>query len=99
MNFRIALGTALLVGLAGCVEDTGSSGSGSSGTPSQVDSMVGPCISQAARMTGVPTGAVVITQRLETGGGPLVTLEAAGVPYSCRRESDGSVTVFSEYAN
>lgn len=57
------------------------------------------CIDQAARYAGVPSGSVVVMSRIETGGGPLITLSAAGQKLSCRTEPNGSVTVFSEYAN
>jgi hypothetical protein len=61
--------------------------------------MADPCIAQAARMTGLNRGAIVVTDRIRTGGGPLLTLNAGGTRYSCRLEDDGRVTVFSEYAN
>jgi hypothetical protein len=57
------------------------------------------CKNQAARYAGVTPGAVVVLSRIETGGGPLLTLQAAGQNLSCRREANGSVTVFSEFAN
>lgn len=57
------------------------------------------CINQAARYANVPAGAITVTSRIETGGGPLITLNAAGQNLSCRREANGSVTVFSEFAN
>lgn len=95
---RLVALAILATGVAGCVEDTGS-GSGLSGTQSQFDAMTAPCISQAGRMTGVPQGAVIVTDRLQTGGGPLLTLSAAGRNLSCRLESDGRVTVFGEFAN
>ncbi len=60
--------------------------------------MTGPCIDQAARLTGLSAGAISVSDNIQTGGGPLLVLNAAGTPYSCRREDDGSVTVFSEFA-
>lgn len=57
------------------------------------------CINQASRYAEVPARSVVVLSRIETGGGPLITLDAAGRKLSCRREADGSVTVFSEFAN
>lgn len=102
MNLKLALGAAALVALAGCVEDTGGSSApndGLSGTQSQFDGMTGPCIDQAARMTGVSRGSVTILDRIRTGGGPILTLNAGGAKYTCRLENDGSVTVFSEFAN
>ena len=94
---RIAVAGAALLALGACVEDTGSSGL--SGTTNQFDSMTGPCLAQASGLTGVARGAVTVTDRIQTGGGPILTLSAAGTPYTCRLESDGSVTVFSEFAN
>jgi hypothetical protein len=103
----VAAGAAMLL-TAGC----GSSGStgtsvdrganaddGLSGTQSEFNSMTNPCIAQASRMTGLGRGAIVVTDRIRTGGGPLLTLDAGGTRYSCRREGDGSVTVFSEFAD
>ena len=72
---------------------------GLSGTQDQFSMMTGPCVAQAARMTGAEQGSIVVTDQIRTGGGPLLTLDADGTPYSCRLEDDGSVTVFSEFAN
>ncbi len=72
---------------------------GLSGTEAQFNSMTSPCINQASRLTGVPARDINITNRIRTGGGPLLTLEAAGTKYSCRLEDNGTVTVFSEFAN
>lgn len=83
--------------LAGCMEVPANDGL--SGSTTQFDSMEQPCRTQAARLTGVPKGAIIVTDRLRTGGGPLLTLSAAGMNYSCRLEDNGSVTVFSEFAN
>lgn len=102
MSLQEKLGSLMLSAafLAGCVEDQGKApGAGLSGTPAQFDSMVGPCVSQASRLTGVNMGSVVVTDRIQTGGGPILTLSAADTPYTCRLETDGSVTVFSEFAN
>ncbi len=102
MTRAIKLTAALvaLLALGACVEDTGGSmNSDLSGTPDQFASMRQPCISQAARMTGVPNGAIRVLDQIQTGGGPILTLDAAGAKYTCRLENDGSVTVFSEYAN
>ena len=95
-----ATGIAIVAAtLAGCVEDTGSTGgSGLSGTQAQFDGMVSPCIAQAERMTGA-YGRVSVLDRIQTGGGPILTLNAAGAKYTCRLEDDGTVTVFSEFAN
>ena len=87
--------------LAACSE-TGGGGTASPGLsnnitpPSGMESM---CIDQAARYANVPAGAITVTSRIQTGGGPLLTLNAAGQNLSCRREANGSVTVFSEFAN
>lgn len=97
MKSGILLSAAALAGLAGCVETTTDDGLG--GSSDQFARMTGPCTSQASRMTGLPRGSIAVTDRIRTGGGPLLTLSASGTPYSCRMESDGSVTVFSEYAN
>lgn len=96
-TLSLTLGSLALASLAGCVEDTGDSGL--SGTPDQFASMTGPCISQASRMRGVPQAAIMVSDRLQTGGGPLLVLDVAGENLSCRTEPNGSVTVFSEYAN
>jgi hypothetical protein len=104
----VAAYTAVVAALAGCgtttsvdtgMSPTGPVGDGLSGTQAQFDSMTNPCIAQAARMTGLSRGAIVVTDRIRTGGGPLLTLSAGGTKYSCRLEDNGTVTVFSEYAN
>ncbi|MPQ93282.1 hypothetical protein [Thioclava sp. JE_KL1] len=84
--------------LAGCVE-TGGSDPALSGTDTQFDTMTGPCVAQAATLTGTSAGSVTILDRIQTGGGPILTLMAGGSKYTCRLEANGSVTVFSEYAN
>lgn len=104
MAHKITLmaGGLALVALAACVEtDSGGAANsdGLSGTQSQFDQMVGPCTRQAGRLTGTDANTVAVTDRLQTGGGPILTLSAGGAPYTCRLESDGSVTVFSEFAN
>lgn len=98
---RIAMTAALGIALlAGCEETvTESGGDGLSGTPDQFTAMEPGCISQARVQVGGPPGAIVVTDRLRTGGGPLLTLDANGTALSCRLEDDGSVTVFSEFAN
>ena len=103
-----AVYAAVIVALTGCgttasvetgASPTGSVDDGLSGTQAQFDSMTNPCIAQAARMTGLSRGAIVVTDRIRTGSGPLLTLSAGGTSYSCRLEDNGTVTVFSEYAN
>ncbi len=92
----------VLIGLAGCVEDTGGSKRGDShlkGTKNQFAKMHDPCLHQAARLTGIPKNQIVVTDRLKTGGGPILTLSARGTPYTCRLNANGTVTVFSEFAN
>lgn len=74
-------------------------GDGLSGTQAQFDSMVSPCIAQASRLTGASQGSISILDRIRTGGGPILTLSAAGAKYTCRLEDDRRVTVFSEFAN
>ncbi len=98
MRAKLAAAFCGTLVLAACAE-TDSSASGLSGTPDQFAAMRAPCIDQAARMTGLPKTSVTVNEQIQTGGGPLLTLSAGGTPYSCRLESDGSVTVFSEYAN
>lgn len=93
------LSVASAFGLSACVESTAPADDGLSGTPAQFDSMAGPCISQAARLTETSTGTISVSDRIRTGGGPLLVLDVAGTKYSCRMEDDGSVTVFSEFAN
>ncbi|MEX5729148.1 hypothetical protein Ga0609869_002501 [Rhodovulum iodosum] len=103
MRIKLTIAAALVTAtVAGCVEESGPAmapDDGLSGTPDQFASMTAPCVAQAARLTGVPQGAVVVLDRIRTGGGPILTLQAAGAPYTCRQEADGSVTVFSEFAN
>jgi hypothetical protein len=102
MNHGIRLAAAMLaLGTLAACDDTmqAETDTGLSGTSDQFDAMTGPCIEQASRMTGVFADAIEVTGRLQTGGGPLLTLSAAGDMYSCRLEDDGSVTVFSEFAN
>lgn len=93
---------ALALAVAGCVESeepaVGGGQDGLSGSEAQFESMTRPCLSQAARLTGVARDAITVTDRIRTGGGPILTLSAAGTPYTCRSEKDGSVTVFSEFA-
>ena len=89
---------ALALSLAGCTEDS-TSDTGLSGTDAQFAQMRAPCIAQAARLTGIPETQIVVSSQLQTGGGPLLVLDARGTSYSCRLEADGSVTVFSEFAN
>lgn len=96
--------TALAVtaaALAGCVETDGGTtgGSGLSGTQGQFNAMTSPCINQAARYASYPARDINIVDRIRTGGGPLLVLDAGGQRLSCRLEDDGSVTVFSEFAN
>jgi hypothetical protein len=50
-------------------------------------------------MTGFPAKDINIAERIRTGGGALLVLDVGGRNWSCRSESDGSVTVFSEFAN
>jgi hypothetical protein len=104
---RLAAYVATLAALAGCSTTTtvdsgtpssGSAGEGLSGTQEQFNRMTNPCIAQASRMTGLSQGSIVVIDRIRTGGGPLLTLNAGGTKYSCRLEDDGSVTVFSEFA-
>ena len=97
---KIFAGTVALIALAGCVETTGGGSSdGLSGTPEQFNAMTAPCIDQAARYTSYPAMDINIVDRIRTGGGPLLVLDAGGQRVSCRLEGDGSVTVFSEFAN
>jgi len=96
----IAIGLVAAIALSGCTDTTGPTyNPGLSGTPDQFARMEGPCLSQASRQTGIPTNQIVVTSRLQTGGGPLLTLDSRGTKLSCRMESNGSVTVFSEFAN
>lgn len=96
---KLVASIAALTALAACVEDTGSSGSGLSGTQAQFNAMTSPCIAQAARLTGVRQSSISVIDRIQTGGGPLLTLNVGGTKYSCRLEDNGRVTVFSEFAN
>jgi hypothetical protein len=100
---KLVIGAAALGTLAGCVETGGTGGGapsdGLSGTDAQFNAMTAPCIDQAARFAGFPARDINIADRLRTGGGPLLVLDAGGQRLSCRLEADGSVTVFSEFAN
>ena len=101
-KIKIMIGAAVLAALAGCAETTGGGPSvndGLSGRDAQFDAMTAPCINQAARMTGFPAKDINIAERIRTGGGALLVLDVGGQNWSCRSESDGSVTVFSEFAN
>jgi hypothetical protein len=100
---KLVIGAAALVAVAGCVE-TGGAGSGTpsdglSGTDAQFNAMTAPCIDQAARFASFPARDINIAERLRTGGGPLLVLDAGGQRLSCRLEDDGRVPVFSEFAN
>jgi hypothetical protein len=88
-----------VTGLVVAACETSDSGPGLSNNITPPAGMEAQCIDQAARYAGVSTGSVVVLSRIETGGGPLITLNAAGQNLSCRREANGVVTVFSEFAN
>ena len=101
-KLKIMIGASVLAALAGCVETSGGGPSvndGLSGSDAQFDAMSAPCINQAARMTEFPAKDINIAERIRTGGGALLVLDVGGQNWSCRSESDGSVTVFSEFAN
>lgn len=95
MTLSLGVSAALL---AGCVE-TSKPASGLSGTDAEFDAMTGPCMAQAGRLTGAGAGSVRTLERIQTGGGPVLTLMAGGAKYTCRLEANGTVTVFSEFAN
>lgn len=91
---------AAMTAVAGCVETSGGGGDdGLSGSQSDFNAMTAPCIDQASRYASYPAMDINIVDRIRTGGGPLLVLDAGGQRLSCRLESDGTVTVFSEYAN
>ncbi len=98
MKKFVSLATIIGAGLGLAACETSDSGGMSNNIvpPAGMETM---CINQAARYASVPAGSVVVLSRIETGGGPLITLDAAGQKLSCRREANGSVTVFSEFAN
>lgn len=100
-TIRITALAVTAAALAGCVETGGGStaNDGLSGTEAQFNAMTAPCIDQAARYANYPARDINIADRLRTGGGPLLVLDAGGQRLSCRLEDDGSVTVFSEFAN
>lgn len=101
-TIKLFIGATVLAALAGCVETSGgatSGGDGLSGSDAEFNAMTAPCIDEAARITGFPAIDINIANRVRTGGGPLLVLDAGGQNWSCRTESDGSVTVFSEFAN
>ena len=96
---KIVIGATALGAVAGCVETSGNSNDGLSGSEAQFNAMTAPCIDQAARYTGYPAMDINISDRVRTGGGPLLVLDAGGQRVSCRLEDNGQVTVFSEFAN
>ncbi len=97
---KMVICAAALAAVTGCVETSGSGSSdGLSGTDAQFNAMTTPCIDQAARFANFPAMDINILDRIRTGGGPLLVLDAGGQRLSCRLEADGSVTVFSEFAN
>ncbi|MAM61398.1 hypothetical protein [Maritimibacter sp. UBA3975] len=97
---RWMIGGVALLALAACDDTmTGSADTGLSGTQAQFTAMEAPCTSQAARLTGASAASVTVLDQIQTGGGPILTLAAGGSNYTCRLEADGSVTVFSEFAN
>jgi hypothetical protein len=101
-KIKLVASVVVIIGLAGCVEDTGGKQRGDrhlKGNKNQFASMHDPCLHKAARLTGIPKKQIVVTDRLKTGGGPILTLSARGTPYTCRLNANGSVTVFSEFAN
>ncbi|MBF9058451.1 hypothetical protein HKCCSP123_04580 [Rhodobacterales bacterium HKCCSP123] len=98
-HLKITAFAVVTAGLAGCVDMGGAPSDGLSGTEAQFNSMTAPCIDQAARFSGYPAIDINIVDRIQTGGGPLLVLDAGGQRLSCRLEADGSVTVFSEFAN
>ncbi len=95
---RLAFGPALLFVVAGCVETVASSG-GLSDNIEAPAGMAEACLSQAVRLTGVPSSGIEMRAPIETGGGPFIGITIAGESYGCRTEDDGSVTVFSQFAN
>lgn len=103
---RIAGGALAVSVLAGCGSIVNGSSNpsapfddGLSGSEEQFNRMTGPCVDQAARLTGLDRRSIGVLDRIRTGGGPLLTMSAGGTKYSCRLEDNGRVTVFSEYAN
>jgi outer membrane murein-binding lipoprotein Lpp len=101
---KTILAASAMAALAGCQSDSSMDTSAPrdnslSGTLAQFEMMKEPCIQQASRMTGVHPTNIYVANSIRTGGGPLLILKSAGKKYSCRLEDDGSVTVFSEYAN
>ena len=99
-HLKIATLVVAASAIAGCVETTEvATDDGLSGTDAQFNAMTAPCIDQAARFANYPAMDINIADRIRTGGGPLLVLDAGGERLSCRLEADGSVTVFSEFAN
>lgn len=91
----IFIGLAPFAILTGC--DDGASGA-AQGSQSDFVLMRNPCMVQATRLTGVSSDRVAVTGEIQTSAGPLLTLDVGGTAYGCRTESDGSVSVFSNYA-
>lgn len=98
MRPHLPIALCLCAGLAACVE-TGSPAEGFSDNAMAPTGMREACLAQAERLTGVPSSAITARTPIETGGGILISLDIAGASYGCRREADGSYTVFSQFAN
>jgi hypothetical protein len=89
----LAAAAALLAALAGCgdTEDDAD--------PTGFDAMTDPCIERTASVSGLAPGNILVTDQIQTGGGPMLMLSAAGADYGCRLGADGSVTVFAAMAD
>lgn len=95
----IFIGSVSVATLTGCAEEASTTAASQQRLQTVFAQMENPCLTQATRLTGLSSDQIVVTNQIPTGGGPLLTLDANGKPYSCRKEADGSVTVFSEFAN
>ena len=96
---RLIAAAGALAALTGCGSDMEDAVTPAVASDERFETMTDPCLEKAARFSGQPLNNITVTGQSMTGGGPLLTLSAGGTPLSCRLDSDGSVTVFSEYAN
>ena len=89
---------ALGLVLAGCVDEDATSG-GLSDNIAAPAGMREACLAHAVRLTGAASSGITMRAPIETAGGPFIGMTINGASYGCRLEADGSVTVFSQFAN
>ena len=83
-----------LVSNTGVVQNLTFSGDqAGAGTGDVFAAMVQPCRTQTANYTGLPLRSVSVIDRVTTGQGPVLTLNAGRGTYYCARQPGGGVTV------